>query len=55
MAPHGRRDCRFTEFTLQDSHSGLIVTMQSHIGVPHLLAALGLSMLVFKPKAESLH
>jgi hypothetical protein len=28
----------------------MIVTMQGHIGVPHFLAALGLSMLVFKPK-----
>jgi hypothetical protein len=28
----------------------MMVTMQGPIGVPHLLAALGLSMLVFKPK-----
>ena len=35
---------------LQDSRGGMIVTMQGNIGVPHLLAALGLSMLVFKPK-----
>jgi hypothetical protein len=28
----------------------MIVTMQGNIGVPHLLGALGLSILVFKPK-----
>jgi hypothetical protein len=43
-------DDSLSEFTLQYSHSGMIVTMQGHIGVPHFLAALGLSMLVFKPK-----
>jgi hypothetical protein len=39
-----------SKFTLQDSHSVLLLTMQGQIGVPHLLAVLGLSMLFFKPK-----
>ena len=44
------RQQALSHVTLEDSQSGMIVTMQGHFGVPHSFAALGLSMLVFKPK-----
>ena len=31
----------------------MIIVMRSHIGIPELLAVMGLSILVFKPKWEA--
>ena len=47
----GPFECRRVSPLLQEkSRGGMIVTVQGHLGVPHLLAALGLSTLLFKAK-----